>query len=297
MGTSLYFIFIVLIILSIIVIGKTVYYRKKVPCMTGMMIAMTMGMSVGLTVGVILGILFSGNLFLSTILGMVAGMVIGFLAGVPVSIMAVLDGLLSGIMGGMMGSMLGEMIAPEYRGAITQLMFFLFLSTMLILLYMLQKELKRNGAFFYNNPLALIALFGSIFLLFNLLGPIFPETDSTNQNHIEHSANKKSLIIIADGFSFSPNKINMKVGQEVTLSIENTDDIEHDLEIIGLKAENTHGNKTHNHSQASNRIHLHARPGEKQSVTFSPAEPGMYQFICTVPGHKESGMVGTIEVT
>src|SRR5699024_12846490 len=90
----------------------------------------------------IFGVFFSDDFFVSTILGMLAGMVAGFLAGVPISIMAVLDGLLSGLMGGMMGAMLGVMIALDYREAMVKIMFFLFLATMLILIYMLHKEVN-----------------------------------------------------------------------------------------------------------------------------------------------------------
>src|SRR5699024_1007181 len=173
MSTSLFLIFLTIILLSFVVVGKIVYNRKKVTCMTGMMIAMTLGMIVGLTVGVMFGILFTDNFFMATILGMVVGMVIGFLAGIPVSVMAVLDGLLSGLMGGMMGAMLGAMIAPEYREAIVKIMFFLFLATLLILLYMIQKELNKNEIAFYRNPLITVVLFGMLFVVFNQLGPVF----------------------------------------------------------------------------------------------------------------------------
>src|SRR5690625_6574756 len=82
MGIPLYLIFLTIILLSVTVVGKTMYNRKKVTCMTGMMIAMTLGMIVGLTMGVVFGILFIDNFFVATILGMVVGMVIGFLSGI-----------------------------------------------------------------------------------------------------------------------------------------------------------------------------------------------------------------------
>ncbi|MDC3417586.1 plastocyanin/azurin family copper-binding protein [Aquibacillus salsiterrae] len=298
MGRSLSFILIILLILSVTVIGKTVYHRKRIPCMTGMMIAMTMGMSVGLTVGVIFGILFSGNLFIATVLGMVIGIVVGFISGVPVSIMAVLDGLLSGAMGGMMGAMLGDMIIPEYRDAITKIMFFLSLSTILILLYLFQKERKSSQAFLFNSPLLLVILFGSIFLLINQMGPIYSETDTPNNNQLDFTTNQQRLSIKSDVFSFSPSTIKIEVNKEVILTLENPDNIEHDLEIENFKGESSSiDSSSHLHNQSNNTIHLHAAPGKQQSVTLTATEPGIYRFICTIPGHKESGMVGTIEVT
>src|SRR5699024_9118254 len=102
----------------------------------------------------------------------------GFLSGIPVSVMAVLDGLLSGLMGGMMGAMLGAMIAPEYREAIVKIMFFLFLATLLILLYMIHKELIRIKTAFYMHPLITFVLFEFFIIVFNQLGPIFKVIDS-----------------------------------------------------------------------------------------------------------------------
>src|SRR5699024_388357 len=151
MGIPLFLIFLTIILLSVTVVGKTMYNRKKVTCMTGMMIAMTLGMIVGLTMGVVFGILFIDNFFVATILGM-------------------------------MGAMLGAMSSPEYREAIVKIMFFLFLATLLILLYMIQKELNRNKTAFYMNPLITVVLFGFFFVVFNQLGPIFKVIDSEDNS-------------------------------------------------------------------------------------------------------------------
>src|SRR5690625_3313690 len=296
MGIPLYLIFLTIILLSVTVVGKTMYYRKKVTCMTGMMIAMTLGMIVGLTMGVVFGILFIDNFFVATILGMFVGMVIGFLSGIPVSVMAVLDGLLAGLMGGMMGAMLGAMLAPEYQEAIVKIMFFLFLTTLLILLYMIQKELNRNKTTFYMNPLINVVLFGLFFVVFNQLGPIFKVTDSPKQNHVEDDSNENSLLIKAKEYSFMSNKVHAQAGEIVTLFIENIGDEEHDIEIIGLEVDDVKQNSSHVHGQGTEKIHLHADPGDKQSITFIPVEKGIYRFICTLPGHEELGMSGTFEV-
>jgi nitrite reductase (NO-forming) len=38
------------------------------------------------------------------------------------------------------------------------------------------------------------------------------------------------------------------------------------------------------------------KPGDGGTSEFIPGEPGTYYYICTVPGHREMGMVGTIIV-
>ena len=37
--------------------------------------------------------------------------------------------------------------------------------------------------------------------------------------------------------------------------------------------------------------------GDSLNVEFTPSTPGEYEFFCTVAGHKEAGMVGTLIVT
>ncbi|MBM7570566.1 hypothetical protein [Aquibacillus albus] len=156
-------------IFTLIVIIRTIHNRKRITCMAGMMIAMAMGMNVGLTIGVIFGILFSGNLFMSSLAGMLIGMGTGFVTGLPVSIMAVLDGLLSGLMGGLMGAMLGEMIAPDYHSTILKIMFFMFISIILLLFKMIHNMINNEDKHYLSHPLTLIGLFGVIFVVFEKL--------------------------------------------------------------------------------------------------------------------------------
>ena len=40
------------------------------------------------------------------------------------------------------------------------------------------------------------------------------------------------------------------------------------------------------------------QPGDSKTVVFTaPEQPGMYQIICGMPGHLQSGMVGKLIVT
>jgi len=41
---------------------------------------------------------------------------------------------------------------------------------------------------------------------------------------------------------------------------------------------------------------LPAAPGTTASGSLSVARPGTYGFFCSVPGHREAGMVGALEV-
>ena len=43
-------------------------------------------------------------------------------------------------------------------------------------------------------------------------------------------------------------------------------------------------------------LHVAVGIGSTGTLQFTPSTPGTYQFICTVAGHKEAGMVGTLIV-
>jgi uncharacterized cupredoxin-like copper-binding protein len=44
------------------------------------------------------------------------------------------------------------------------------------------------------------------------------------------------------------------------------------------------------------RFHVHAGPGDEAFELLQADAPGTYEFACEIPGHKEAGMVGRIEV-
>jgi uncharacterized cupredoxin-like copper-binding protein len=44
------------------------------------------------------------------------------------------------------------------------------------------------------------------------------------------------------------------------------------------------------------QLHVAAMMGQTGVLEFTPTKPGTYEFFCTVAGHKEAGMVGTLVV-
>jgi len=87
------------------------------------------------------------------------------------------------------------------------------------------------------------------------------------------------LAIVARDARFTPADIRIDVGQTVVLSFTNQDAVFHDWEVQGLA-----------------NVDAGARPGQTQKIRFRIDEPGSYQIVCTVPGHAEAGMAGTLIV-
>lgn len=88
----------------------------------------------------------------------------------------------------------------------------------------------------------------------------------------------REIQIVGNNFRYEPDGIDIGTGEDVTLVLE-ARDIEHDIRV----AEYGHV--------------VHASGGETERGGLRIDEPGSYEFWCTIPGHRSSGMEGTITVT
>jgi uncharacterized cupredoxin-like copper-binding protein len=110
-------------------------------------------------------------------------------------------------------------------------------------------------------------------------------------------------ISVADEFSFDPNSITVKAGDTITVTFENTGTVDHNLNFIKPGAELDHlmeeikeGAGEHIDEELLTDMHS-IESDHTEVVTFTaPSEPGEYSYLCTVPGHAEAGLVGTLKV-
>jgi heme/copper-type cytochrome/quinol oxidase subunit 2 len=292
------------IILSIWILGFQFVFRHRLTCMAGMMSSMALGMSIGLGMGTLIAAWLPGQFFQATVLSMIIGGGIGALAGIPISIMAVLDGLLSGLMSGMMGSMLMVMIPSAFAGPTLKIMVVLCSGIVFLLLLMLQGEIKeghlKQRSFILSKPLSMFVVIAFFFLVIHQTSILSADPsidhassmqstpESQQEENHDHSGQflsdqsskvSKEWIVKASEFNFSPSPLHSKVNEQVRITLENTGKVEHDFEIIGTN------------------VHLHAKPGKKESTIFSLDQPGEYKAVCTLPGHREAGMISIIRVS
>jgi plastocyanin len=85
-------------------------------------------------------------------------------------------------------------------------------------------------------------------------------------------------------YEFIPNDLTVSSGD--SLSLENTGEIPHNLTIVEGEPE-AGGTEL----AASDDF-----PGGESGEMTVDAEPGEYGILCTIPGHAEQGMTGTITV-
>jgi plastocyanin len=87
----------------------------------------------------------------------------------------------------------------------------------------------------------------------------------------------RKIEVSASSFAFDPDEIEVKAGEDVAIVLTSTD-ILHDFTIDELDA------------------HVAVDAGETATGGLRADEPGSYTFYCTVPGHREAGMEGTLLV-
>jgi uncharacterized cupredoxin-like copper-binding protein len=77
---------------------------------------------------------------------------------------------------------------------------------------------------------------------------------------------------------FNPSTFNVAKGSQVTVNLINKDKVTHDFVVSDLN------------------VKIVAESGKTASSTFKASKGGTFQVVCAEPGHKDSGMVGTLTV-
>lgn len=89
----------------------------------------------------------------------------------------------------------------------------------------------------------------------------------------------QKITVVGTEFAFSPSSFTLKKGQPVELTFKNNGAFPHNLAITDLSVKT----KT-------------IKPGEQDTIQFTPDKTGQFAFLCTVPGHADKGMKGTLTV-
>lgn len=102
----------------------------------------------------------------------------------------------------------------------------------------------------------------------------------------------------ADGMAFNPKRILVRKGEQIRFQISNTGEFDHEM-VVGTVEENLEHaaemekNPDMEHDDP-NAIRL--TPNAKGEILWMFTQAGEFDFSCLLPGHRESGMFGTIIV-
>jgi len=298
------YVLIVIVGITLITMFLALRRKKHFTLMSGMIVSMFFGMSVGLTAGIMFGTIYQGNLFISTILGMSSGILAGSLCGGSFNFISSIEGTLAGLMGGMMGAMLGEMITFEEANMFIKIFLLMSCCTIYLLIILstsLKERINKISAFI--KPISVTLFIGCVLFLGDFLniekeGLKFSSPDSVKDTHHVSDKETQNIVIETTEMNYSPNEIVVEKNKPTTFQLINSDQIEHDIEIVNLSfktiTKSTHN--THHHEFLENVLHLHAEAQKTSETTVVINESGTYEFYCTIPGHKESGMIGQLVV-
>ncbi len=108
---------------------------------------------------------------------------------------------------------------------------------------------------------------------------------------------KVSLGNAADELKFVPDTLEFVAGKRYKLTLNNPSTQKHYFTSKDF-ADNIWNQKVEaGKVEIKGAIHeLELKPGAAAEWLFVPMKPGTYKLRCTIPGHAEAGMVGTITV-
>jgi uncharacterized cupredoxin-like copper-binding protein len=113
----------------------------------------------------------------------------------------------------------------------------------------------------------------------------------------------QAVKIVATDLKFQPDTIVVTANHPVKITFRNEGALEHDFSVSHIHVEDvhedSHGSDGHSDQMAGAEepeVHVAAVGGQTGTLTFTPTEAGEYDFYCTIPGHKEAGMVGKLTV-
>ena len=105
----------------------------------------------------------------------------------------------------------------------------------------------------------------------------------TGDGHAEQAhdpiAGAPEVEVSATEMAFTPDTLTVEAGEPVNLTVTNDGAMFHDFDLEAAE------------------VHLNFDAGEQARTALVIDEPGLYEAVCTVPGHASAGMVLTIEVT
>ena len=113
------------------------------------------------------------------------------------------------------------------------------------------------------------------------------------------------LELVATDIAYDQDSFEVLVGQPLKVTLQNEGVLEHDFSIMEIPhggevmVEEMHDEESEHdmsNMEMDPEVHVASAPGGSHSVEFTPSQAGEYEFFCTVEGHKDAGMAGTLLV-
>jgi FtsP/CotA-like multicopper oxidase with cupredoxin domain len=141
------------------------------------------------------------------------------------------------------------------------------------------RGMSASSLVVFGVPIALAALLIPALLILGPKPSAGPRQDQpTTTQSVAASSQPEEVHLKIKEWSFTPNTLQLPTGQPVTLVLDNSGQLDHDVTIPSLG------------------VSLKAAAGKSASQTITASTASTYDFLCSLPGHKEAGMQGKVVV-
>jgi uncharacterized cupredoxin-like copper-binding protein len=98
--------------------------------------------------------------------------------------------------------------------------------------------------------------------------------------------------------AYTPSRIEVKRGEQIRFVIRNVGEDDHEF-LLATTAENLkHAEDMQKHPhmehEESNAVRL--TPKKSAEIVWKFTKPGTFEYSCLIPGHRENGMIGEVNV-
>lgn len=118
-------------------------------------------------------------------------------------------------------------------------------------------------------------------LVLVLFGLVMSACGSTSNQQAALASGE--ITVKTSEWKFEPSSIRVEAGKPIKLVLKNEGKIEHNVAVLGIMA-------------SGKELQLAAKAGESTTIEFTPDKAGVFELVCTLPGHKDAGMVGKLEI-
>jgi uncharacterized cupredoxin-like copper-binding protein len=110
----------------------------------------------------------------------------------------------------------------------------------------------------------------------------------------------REVVVELSDHHYEPSELVFKLGVPYMLRLKNIGGVAHDMvggtffskDVIALRMVNSRVGRV----TADGLGSVYVRPKYDTELWFVPIRKGEYSFTCSIPGHRESGMEGTVRV-
>lgn len=120
--------------------------------------------------------------------------------------------------------------------------------------------------------------------------------------YLEAAPKDQLYLVEMTSFAYAPEALGVTAGDVLEIAVQNVEAVLHDFTIDEIDAD-VHvsylagtGQHAHTESQLEADVHFALTEPGTGVVHMKIHEPGEYVFYCSVPGHRDAGMEGTLIV-